>query len=798
MRVVVAEKPSVARDVARVLGASTRGQGVIHGAGLAVTWCHGHMAELQEPAFYDAAWKSWSLQGLPMLPERMALRLRGEAGDQFGVLESLLRHPELEDVVNACDAGREGELIFRYVYELARCQAPVQRLWISSLTDQAIQQGWAALRPGSDFDRLADAARSRAESDWLVGLNATRALTCLARDAGGSGLLSVGRVQTPTLAMIVGRDLDIEAFVPQDFWQVKATFEGVQLPPEVELRTWEAIFFDPTAKETDGPKADRQLGKRKEVPKAERLDTEEAAQAIAAAVAERVGEVETAERKEVREPPPLLYDLTSLQRRANQRYGLSAQRTLALAQELYEQHKLITYPRTDARYLTPDQVPGIPAILKGLSPISVYAPMVAGLLANGPPQPGSRVIDAAEVGDHHAIIPTGRTPSASLSADAKRIFDLVARRFMAALSLEAIFDVTRLVVAVPTDGELPEGLTAPVRFRARGRVCRQEGWRAIDPPGRSKETELPAVNVGDDAAVREVRTPKGQTRPPRPHTDATLLRAMETAGRTLDDSALIRALRGKGLGTPATRASILQTLIDRRYVVRKGRDLRATDRGRALVAAVPVPALLSAELTGEWEGQLAQMADGKGKARPAFMGEVRTYVSEIVDAMKVAPPPEVDPEEAGPSLGECPACGRPVRKRGKVWACDAGRSCAFVVFSRMSKRAISARMVKQLLADGRSPVVKGFKSKAGKDFSAGLLWDEERGRVGFFFEDEKPRDRGGQQPSEQRSSAPSTPAGPREGAICPTCGTGRIIRGRTALGCSEWRAGCGYRAALPT
>jgi len=775
MRVIVAEKPSVARDIARVLGATLRARGALRGNGLVVTWCHGHMAELEDPAHYSEQWQRWAIATLPMLPERFAIRVRKDAHDQFAVVADWLNDRETVDVVNACDAGREGELIFRYVYELARCDKPVMRLWTSSLTDEAIRRAWASLRSSADFDRLGDAARSRAEADWLVGLNATRALTCRARDVGGSGLLPVGRVQTPTLAMIVARDREIEAFVPEDFWQVRATFTG-RGPTGPEGGTWVATWFAPG---DEAPEA-REDGPR-QVPTAERLPNEPLARAIAAAVDGQAGTVETADRRRTTEPPPLLYDLTSLQRRANQRYGLSASQTLAIAQALYEQHKLITYPRTDARYLTPAEVSLLPSVLAGLQPIGPYQPFVDALLAKGPPRPGKRVVNAAEVGDHHAIIPTGKTPSSSgLSTDEKRIFDLVARRLLAALDEDALFDVTRLVVAVPPAAHVPldEVVARPLRFRARGRVCRREGWRAVDPPGASREVDLPAVEPGDRADASEPEVKKGQTRPPRPHNDATLLRAMETAGRALDDESLMRALRGKGLGTPATRASILQTLQDRGFVRRAGRDLHATGAGCALIDAVCVDALKSAELTGDWEGQLSTMADGRGPSRSDFMDAVRRYVTEVVQALVDGDPPAVDPAQVGPSLGTCPACGAPVRKRGRVWSCDQGRACPFVVFGTMSQRSISERMVQQLLREGRTRPVKGFKKKRdGSRFTAGLMWDEGEQRVRFWFPD-------------RAADAP----GPRVGQPCPECGRGTIIKGRRALGCSRWREGCGFRA----
>ena len=768
MRLLIAEKPSVARDLARVLGARQKKDGYLEGNGLRVSWCFGHMCELDEPASYDPGWKRWSLDSLPMLPEQFQLKVRKDAGKQFSVLRSLLRSKEIEQVVNCCDAGREGELIFRYVYDAAGCTKPVLRLWVSSLTDVAIQQGWNNLRPGTAFDDLADAARCRSEADWLVGLNATRAFTCKSREGGGGALLSLGRVQTPTLAMIVGRDEAIEAFEPEPFWRVAATFEA-DVPEEP--RQWTAFWFRPEVKEEKKKSEDDD---EQDGSHAERLGTEQDAAMLVDAVQGGLGLVEKAKRKKKVEKPPLLYDLTSLQRRANQRYGLSAQRTLEIAQALYERHKLITYPRTDARFLTPDQVPGLADVVRGLQPIGPYSAFCQKILAK-PIKPGKRVVNAAEVGDHHAILPTGKTPSRNLAPDEKRVFDLVARRLLAALSENALFDLTELITAVDPTGPLPEGVAAPLRFRAKGKICRQQGWRAIDPPGKSKDVELPTVDVGDEAPVVAIESRKGMTRPPRPFTDASILRAMETAGKTLDDEELARAMRSQGLGTPATRAAILQTLLDRKFVLREKRNLVSTAKGRELIGALPVDVLKSAELTGRWEGRLSDVAEGRA-ARPDFMRDAARFTAEVVQAIKDAPAPQVASDrEPSKAIGPCPACGKPVRQRGPVWTCDTGRSCPFVVFGTMSKRKISGRMVKQLLEQGRSDAVKGFKSKAGKPFEAGLVWDADKQRVGFWFEDRKPSGR------------------PSEGDPCPKCGKGTVIRGRTTLGCSRWREGCDYR-----
>ncbi|MFT5460852.1 MAG: DNA topoisomerase-3, partial [Myxococcota bacterium] len=376
MRLIVTEKPSVARDLARVLGVTGRQRGWIEGDGMVITWCVGHLVELEEPAHYDPRWRRWALDTLPMIPDTFSLRPRKDAADQWAIVRRWLTDPRVEGVVNGCDAGREGELIFRFVYELAGCTRPVQRLWVSSLTDQAIRAGWARLEPASRYDALADAARCRAEADWLVGLNATRAMTCRGRDAGGEELLSVGRVQTPTLAMIVERDGEIAAFVPETFWRVEADLAA----PEGE---WRARWFRQSVRDTAQADPDQ-------APVVERVATLAEAESIVAAATGQPGRVTKADRRRKVDKPPLLYDLTSLQRRANQRYGLSAQRTLAVAQALYERHKLITYPRTDARYLTPDQVPLLPDVVRGLQPVPPYAAFCVAILA-APIQPGRRV-----------------------------------------------------------------------------------------------------------------------------------------------------------------------------------------------------------------------------------------------------------------------------------------------------------------------------------------------------------------------------------------------------------------------
>lgn len=785
IRLVVTEKPSVARDLARALGVRGARDGWLEGDGLRITWCRGHLLELAPPERYDDAWKAWRAETLPMVPGAFALEVREGAQDQWAVVAKLLRDPDVQDVVNACDAGREGELIFRYAYEHAGCRRPILRLWTSSLTDEALQNAWARLEDGRRYDPLADAARCRSEADWLVGMNATRALTVANRSAGGGALLSVGRVQTPTLAMVVARDREIEAFVPETFWRVEAALSA-------EQGAWTGRFT--REPHTEEPKT---RGKEDEeaVP-AERLATEAEAHQVAEALRGRSGTVVVATRKEVRDRPPLLYDLTSLQRRANQRYGLSAQRTLEVAQALYERHKLLTYPRTDSRYLTPDVAAELPDVLAGVGRLGVYGPMVDAVLQRGV-RPGPRVVDADEVGDHHAILPTGRTADPSrLDADEKRVYDLVVRRLLAALSPDAVFATATVVVAVepPEGAPLPGDVDPPLHLQARGRVCLDEGWQAVDPPRRRRDKELPRVDVGDVVAVGDVDTPEGQTRPPRPYDDASLLKAMETAGRSLDEAALRRAMRGAGLGTPATRAAILQTLLNRAYLLRDGKAIRATDAGRALIDALPAETLRDAALTARWETRLARIAEGADD-RASFMQDVVAHLRDLVDAIGAAELTNVvegPRREQGPSLGTCPACGTPVRAHGPVYTCDTGRSCPFVVFGTMSGRKISERMVRTLLKDGRTPVVKGFKSRrTGKAFEAGLEVRPDH-TVGLFFAD-RHEDGGPPAPQTPSAAAPSSAPDDPVGMPCPACGTGHLVAGRAAWGCSRWREGCGWR-----
>jgi DNA topoisomerase III len=826
-RLILAEKPSVARDIARVLGVRGRGKGWLGDADLRISWALGHLAELAEPASYDPAWKRWSFDNLPMLPERFGLQPRKDSGaDQWRVVRDLMRSKDCGSVVNACDAGREGELIFAHCYQLAGCRAPVQRLWISSMTDKAIREGFAKLRPGATMANLEAAARCRTEADWLVGLNATRAMTIRLATGPGGALRSLGRVQTPTLAMLCDREQAIDDFVARDFWQVKATFAR----GTAEGERWEATW---TAQGQDGKPWDRHF-------------QEHEAQAIADRVQGGMGHVDRVDRKRKREKPPQLYDLTSLQREANQRFGFTAERSLELAQALYERHKLLTYPRTDSRHLGSDQLPELPDVARSLR-FGPYAQAAELALERDPASLGKRFVDDGEVSDHHAIIPTGIDPRPrGLQRDEKLIYDLVARRFLGAFHPDAVF----ATVAIHT-------LVGPDLFLAKGRSRLEAGWQAIDPPhSKKKELLLPPVEQGEDAPVISVGLHAGQTRPPRRHNDASLLGAMERAGEELEDAELKRAMKRNGLGTPATRAAIIETLVKRGYVTRQERHIVPTPIGRALIRVLPVQALRSPRLTGEWEARLVAITEGQDD-RTAFMADIRSFAAQVVATLRDAPiareqrdvlatqqadgevlgtcprcsgevrqgrggwscggcplfiPGKVARREISPRmaktllakgetgtvkgfksrenkpfeaalrideegrvrlhfpdpdpLGVCPACGKPVRKRGRIYTCDTGRECRFVVFGEMTGKAIPERAVKQLLADGRTALIKGFESRDGRKFDGILVWTDQRVEV----RERDPREDGGA-------------VGP-----CPRCG------GPVSFGRRKWRCeGCDFR-----
>ena len=613
---VLAEKPSVARDIARVLGANTPGKGCLKGGGYVVTWAVGHLVTQVNPEEIDARWKTWRQDTLPMLPENIPLKVIAQSRDQFQCVKTILNAPQVDSVICATDAGREGELIFRRIYQMAGCRKPFRRLWISSMTEEAIAEGFANLRDGADYDGLYASALCRSDADWLVGMNGSRAFT-LRYDS----LLSVGRVQTPTLSILVKRALEIRNFVPEDYWEVQADFGGYR-------GTW----IDKDGKT--------------------RIPDEKTAKEIVSAVTGREGEVLEVSTERKRVPPPLLYDLTTLQREANARYGFTAQKTLNLAQALYEKHKLLTYPRTDSRYLSHDMRPKVQGILKGMP-----EPLRALVLSpDKAVDPGKRVYDDAKLTDHHAIIPTGRRPG-TLTADEQKLYEMVARQLIAAFYPDMEYDAMSAVTGV---GEH--------KFLSRGRAVIAHGWQAANPPLRSKpkkgeeEQALPQLQKGQRVPVKSAKAVAKKTTPPSPYTENTLLAAMENAGKFVENEELRRQMKERGLGTPATRAAIIERLIAVDYVRREKKALIPTDKGIRLIAVAPEQ-LSSPETTGRWEKGLSDIAAGKMDPN-RFMQSIRRYCAFLCQYAVTAPPQDFPKREFKPK----PAAKTAAKKTGAAKA----------------------------------------------------------------------------------------------------------------------------------
>ncbi len=644
-----------------------------------------------------------------------------------------------------------------------------------------------------------------------MGLNATRAMTIQGRASGANNdLMSVGRVQTPTLAMIVDREREIEEFTPETFWQIYATFDAGEQETPDQARTYDGCW---TAKRG---------GK-------DRFDKKEDAEAVLEAIEGGEGEVTKLVQKDIKERPPLLHDLTSLQRLANKRFGFSAQHTLDVVQALYERHKLLTYPRTDSNHLTTDMVKGLDASIKACG-VGAWAPMAQKLTAAPKLRITKRVVNDAEVNDHHAIIPTDKTPKLStLSADESTIYELVARRFIGAFFPDAVFATTRAETTVLTKH----------MFVTKGRVRKIAGWQEVEPPARyaskgkrsSADSTLPRIDLKATYPVDKSRLHEGQTKPPKRYSEDLLLGAMERAGRGLDDAEMRRAMKESGLGTPATRASTIETLLRREYVRRSGKLIVPTPKGSALVDAIPSDALKSPELTGEWESKLSKVAHGE-MSREDFMKEARELTAALIDdilSTKLDLPSQLTEADI---LGTCPVCKQPVSEGFKAYSCATGRDCSFVIFKKVAGRSISKQLVKLLLSGKQSKTLKGFRStKTKKQFQAALELDE-LGKVKLVF-DNSPRDRSddstGAEPAAKKESrapakkapakkAPARKSGSKKNlrdegkgvvsqpyerrapemlTTCPRCGEGKVIRGKRAWGCSHWRKGCDWVSASP-
>ncbi len=686
MKTIIAEKPSVAREIARIVGATKPEEGYMHGNGYYVTWAFGHLVQPALPEGYGI--KGFRRDNLPVIPEAFTLvprQVRTEKGYKAdsGVMKQIRVITKLfndsERIIVATDAGREGELIFRYLYHYIDCTVPFDRLWISSLTDKAIREGLANLEDGNRYDNLYFAAKSRSEADWLVGINGTQALTV----AAGRGTYSVGRVQTPTLAMVCSRFWENKRFVPEDVFQVHFSAQGTE--------TDSVVKFSSVKKWNVKPEAAEAYNLLKSCTEATVLSVE---------------------RKETVQEPPLLYDLTTLQKEANAKHGFTAEQTLAIAQKLYES-KLITYPRTGSRYIPEDVFAGIPVLLKGLKnhpKWEVHAARMKEL--------SRRSVNGAKVTDHHALLPTGVKPLL-FAKEETTLYDMIVGRMLEAFMPPCIKDVTAVKAGC-----------GGIEFSTKGSVVKQAGWRSVYREEK-EETVIPTWNEGDTLLVRGCSLTEGKTKPKPFHTEATLLAAMETAGKEIEDETMRQAMKDCGIGTPATRAAIIETLLRREYIVRSKKILVPTEKGLALYSIVKGMDIANVEMTGEWEATLAKIERGELPAE-VFMRDIETYTRKITTEL-LACDKIFGHKDSGCS---CPKCGAGrMQFYGKVVRCD-NAACGLSLFRQIAGKTLSDTDMTALITNGRTELLNGFKSKQGKPFSAVVAFDGEFNTV-FEFPDEK-------------------------------------------------------------
>ncbi len=688
---IIAEKPSVAADIARALGGFSKKADFFESDRYVLSSAVGHLLELCPPAGSEVQRGKWKLENLPVIPPVFDLRPLPKTESRLKLLLRLIRRKDVDALVNACDAGREGELIFRYIIQFAQTSKPIRRLWLQSMTAAAIREGFEALRADVDLQPLAAAAVCRSEADWLVGINSTRAMTAFNSKLGGFHLTTVGRVQTPTLAIIVEREELIRKFTPRDFWEVRATFRAA-------AGDYPGRWFDEAfKKEKDG---DADL-------KAERIWEQALAEAIRARCLGRPGVV-TEESKPASQLSPLLFDLTSLQREANGRFGYSARRTLQLAQALYERHKVLTYPRTDARAL-PEDYPGM--VVKTLKALSATAlgSLVAPILEQGWVRPNKRIFNNAKISDHFAIIPTAVLPK-SLHDDEGRIYDLVVRRFLAVFYPAAEFLVTTRITRVGQDP-----------FKSEGKVLVTPGWMAVygkEAQG-DEAPRLAPVQPGETVQTAAIEVAAEKTKPPARFTEATLLSAMEGAGKLVEDEELRAAMSSKGLGTPATRAAIIEGLVYEVYIVRRQRELHPTAKAFALMAllrGLGIPELCSPELTGDWEFKLKQMEQNR-LARPEFMREIAAMTQRIVEKAKAYEHDTV-PGTFGSLKTPCPKCGQTIQENYKKFQCQA---CDFGVWKTLAGRQFELEEMETLITRRSVGPLEHFRSSKGKPFAAKVV-----------------------------------------------------------------------------
>ena len=749
MKVCIAEKPSVAREIAHVIGANNRHDGYFEGNGYQVTWTFGHFCTLWAPEDYQPHWKRWDLNTLPMLPERFETKVMSDAGvkKQFKIIKTLFSKADL--VINCGDAGQEGELIQRWVIQQAGYKGPVERLWISSLTKEAIENGFKDLRPADEFTHLYYAGSSRAIGDWLLGMNATRLYTL--KYGTNRQVLSIGRVQTPTLAMLVQRHLEIENFKPQAYWELATKYR------DTIFNHTEGRFF----KKEDGEK-------------------------LLLEVSDKELEITKVERKEGKEYAPKLFDLTSLQVYCNNKFNMSADETLKTVQRLYEM-KVVTYPRVDTTFLPNDMYPKVPGILQKLSN---YNSFTTPLLGKKLPK-SKKVFNDKKVTDHHAIIPTGEQKP--LDAAAQNVYDIIVRRFIAVFYPDCTVAKTQVNAVVET-----------VDFVARGKEVLKPGWRILfesdskdDNDGDRKETDeegiLPAFEEGEKGPHEPSFIEKA-TKAPNNYTEASLLRAMETAGKQVDDEELRELMKANGIGRPSTRASIIETLFKRKYAQRRKKQLIPTQTGIQLIQTVQNDLLKSAELTGQWEKQLKEIEDGEFSAK-RFIYNMKVMVDQLVYEVRMESGRPIISAETNTAKADgkksakakkskeiagqkCPKCTSGALLKGKnSYGCNRYKEgCDFrVPFVFMGKK-LSDNQIKRLLDKGATTKLKGFV-KDGEKLD-GIIKLSESYALHFESAEAKPKE----------SKAPDMPP-------CPKCKKGTLIKGKTAYGCSRWKEGCDFRFA---
>jgi DNA topoisomerase-3 len=692
---IIAEKPSVAGDIARALGGFKRHGDYFENDEYVLSSAVGHLLEIAAPEEFEVKRGKWSFAHLPVIPPHFELHPIAKCEARLKVLAKLIKRKDVTALINACDAGREGELIFRYIVQATKTTKPVRRLWLQSMTPAAIREGFEHLRSDEEMKPLADAARSRSEADWLVGINGTRAMTAFNSKGGGFYLTTVGRVQTPTLMIVVDREQKIRKFVPRDYWEVRATFGA-------KAGVYEGRWFDPGFKkdENDPEKKDN------------RLWTKAAAEKVAEVCRGKPGTV-TEESKPSSQLSPMLFDLTSLQREANGRFGFSAKTTLSIAQELYEKHKALTYPRTDSRHLPEDYIGTVKTTLEALSGEPELGVFANEIIKRKWIKANKRIFDNARVSDHFAIIPTPQPPK-NLNEVQQKIYDLVTRRFMAVFFPAAEYLVTTRITEV-----------ASHKFKTEGKILVKPGWLAIYGKDEQQESaNLPAVAKGEKPPATTVEAIALATRPPARFSEATLLSAMEGAGKLIEDDELREAMAQKGLGTPATRAAIIERLIAEKYLVREGRELIPTAKAfqlMTLLNGLGVSELTQPELTGEWEYKLLQMERGKLK-RETFMKEISRITERIVRRAKEYDS-ETIPGEYATLKTPCPHCGGTVKENYRRFACE---SCEFSISKVPGGRQFEIEEVETLLRERAIGPLQGFRSKTGRPFAAILRIVEDK------------------------------------------------------------------------